>query len=642
MKRRLNRAYDHMTMPDSCAHRIEQRMTQQLKARQEGTYIKAVVPATVRWKGWAAAVTVVCLILVLSVGGTTLFLGLLPVAVERPTEPVAKETAGETTSEDYCGDTAIRDADPWCYSVRVYEDETRAIDRYTGLEEAVKFPSVAGQYDITQFGTGRPVIENGDVVKMVILPETITDVKDHAFANCEALEDVFFQGDAPAEAEGVFDGSENVTVYYPEGTKGWGETWCGRKTVSYGEGHISLGAASVGRKVPAEFADVLSGEPTKFTGNRGAMTLEEYCAALWGAVTVERFTVADMDADGVCEVVASVLEEGERTCSYLVLRQEGSEICGYSFGPGEMYDLKKDGSFGSARGGPGQGSFRLCFEGNGSCAWSQTEVAENVMEVLWHAYPCQRPELLLQSYEYATGIGRSRLPGGPYYHFEGLVLGSMGNDWALQKEQLLRYGTACVEDEGTVCVFDPDAPGTALYGVLTNENGVVQFSELGYYICTEEKEYVAEVQNMLSEAPEYWVDAHLPAMGSMGRQVFSPEELISYFGFTLYSDAVISERNAAREVLENFTAAWIARDEKAMKQYLADDFREDTRRNGTDDLPAGPVELVAILNLPYWEEECYVTAEFRETEQNSYFSICLDLVKQKDGWKVRSCYYGSP
>ena len=641
MKRRLNRAYDHMTMPDSCAHRIEQRMTQQLKARQEGTYIKAVVPATVRWKGWAAAVTVVCLILVLSVGGTTLFLGMLPVAVERPTEPVAKETAGQTTPEDYCEDTAIHDADPWCYSVQVYEDETRAIDCYTGLEEAVKFPSVAGQYDITQFGTGRPVIENGDVVKMVILPETITDVKDHAFANCEALEGVYFQGDAPAEAEGVFDGSENVTVYYPEGTKGWGGTWCGRKTVSYAEGHISLGVASVGRKVPVEFADVLSGEPTKFTGNRGAMTLEEYCAALWGAVTVERFTVADMDADGVCEVVASVLEEGEKTCSYLVLRQEGSEICGYSFGPGEMYDLKKDGSFGSARGGPGQGSFRLRFEGNGSCAWSQTEVAENVMDVLWHAYPCQRPELLLQSYEYATGIGRSLLPGGPYYHFEGLVLGSMGNDWSLRKEYLTREGMFCVEDEGTVAVFDADAPGTAFYGTLTNENGWVQLAELGFYICTEEKEYVAEARGLLTGEPEYVVDAHLPALGSMGRQVFTQEELISYFGFTRFSDAVISERQAAKAVVEKFTAAWIARDEKTMKQYLADDFQEDTRKNGAEYSPAGTPQIMAILDLPHRGEECYVTVECREPEQNGWFRVCLDMVKQKDGWKVKSCYFGS-
>jgi len=168
-----------------------------------------------------------------------------------------------------------------------------------------------------------------------------------------------------------------------------------------------------------------------------------------------------------------------------------------------------------------------------------------------------------------------------------------------------------------------------------------RLAELGYYISTEEKEFVAEVRGLLNEEPEYVMDAHLPALGSMGRRVYSPEELVSYFGFTQYSQEAISERHAAKAVVEKFTMAWLAGDEKAMKPYLADDFREDTRKNGTKYSPVGTPELMTIRDLPNRGEECYVTAEFWETEQDSYFRVCLDMVKQKDGWKVKSCYFGS-
>ena len=68
MKRRLNRAYDNMTMPDSCSHRIETILQEGLAQQEAGRYVKAVPPARPQRKVWAMAAAMVCLVLVLSVG----------------------------------------------------------------------------------------------------------------------------------------------------------------------------------------------------------------------------------------------------------------------------------------------------------------------------------------------------------------------------------------------------------------------------------------------------------------------------------------------------------------------------------------------------------------------------------------------
>lgn len=757
MKRRLTRAYDHMTMPEHCASRIEQQLQLELQKRKTGQYAKAISPVRPHRRSWTAAAVAVCLILVLSVGGSALVLTASEWMRGNPTETTAApETIRPETPQDYyavatekaaeevetfaqrvkrtllqeewdvfsgmihypiaildrtvTGDsgmlnlfaeTMVSDAfleelrkedcsqmfcnwqgicmgsgqiwinevdgelkitainglftdlhDPEDYEYRQYTGTKYAIVRYNGRAERLAMPEDFETMQIAAIGDGTPVIAHGDAVKVIRVPATVSTVSDYAFVNCAALESVWFQGDAPAEAEHVFDGSENVFVYYPEEAEGWGDTWCGRPTLPYSTGHVSLGTVVVPNSL-LENANQAFGEILRETDGfychelEAELTISSYCEKrseeTGKTVTVSSFTLVDMDRDGIKELILRLQIEGDPREDYLILRyQDNNPGIVYCFMEPEqrISDLRKDGSFYWRGEGPEYRESRLILEGNSAKVLSSLGLTD-APEVLWHTWPCQKPELVVQSYAW-TGTGRSRFPGNHYYHFEGLVLGSMGNDWNLQKDQLLRYGMICQEDEGTVAVFDPDAPGTALYGTLTNENGRVQLAELGYYICTEEKEYAAEARGLLDAEPEYVADAHLPALGSMGRRVYSPEELVSYLGFTRYSDEVILERNAAREVLENFTSAWIAGDEKAMKRYLADDFREDARRNGSEDLPVGPVELVAILNLPSWGEECYVTAEFRETEQDHYFSICLDLVKQQGDWKVRSCYYGSP
>ena len=74
MKRRLTRAYDHMTMPDRCSNAIERKLVEELEYRKTGRSVRAVAPSPVRRQGWTLGVAAVCLMLVLSMGGTALFL----------------------------------------------------------------------------------------------------------------------------------------------------------------------------------------------------------------------------------------------------------------------------------------------------------------------------------------------------------------------------------------------------------------------------------------------------------------------------------------------------------------------------------------------------------------------------------------
>ena len=86
----------------------------------------------------------------------------------------------------------------------------------------------------------------------------------------------------------------------------------------------------------------------------------------------------------------------------------------------------------------------------------------------------------------------------------------------------------CLEEEGTVSIYDADAPGCCMFGTLTNANGFLQLADVGYYISNEHGERQAEVRNLLSDEPEYLAGTNLALPDSHGRTVPSLEELLDY------------------------------------------------------------------------------------------------------------------
>ena len=66
----------------------------------------------------------------------------------------------------------------------------------------------------------------------ITLPGSVTSIGEYAFAWCFALRNVFFFGNAPTADSTVFTGeAASVTVYYPAGTTGWGDTFGGVRTL---------------------------------------------------------------------------------------------------------------------------------------------------------------------------------------------------------------------------------------------------------------------------------------------------------------------------------------------------------------------------------------------------------------------------
>ena len=645
MKRRLTKAYDTMTMPDRCSHRIEGKLPEGLQQQKTGQYAKAIAPSPVCRRSWLVGVAAVCLMLILSVGGTMLLTRVSESEMERP-EGIKvwfEKTTVTPTPEDHYAmvtDFSVEEVESFAASVRqnvldgdweefakkvnypvsIYdrrignegglvgltlrnkvkvdfieqiekescrkmfcnwqgicmadgriwindvdgqlkimaindmfgelvdytdfrygtaEDGHFAISAYTGGAEAVILPSVYEQKLITQVGLGEPVIRNGDAVKEIRIPDSVTLVRENAFADCTALERVFFQGDAPPENEDVFSGSDNVTVYYKPGSKGWGDTWCGRKTLQYDEGYLSLGTVRMQEQnqdyATALFADVLKEKKAFFCElTTNSITIAEYCELrskeTGKAVTVPSFTMVDMDRDGVKELILQVSIEGDIREDYLILRydpyddKEGGMVYAFMEPQQKMMDLKKDGSFYWREGGPGQES-RVVLDPDRGGGLVVSSLGEgNNVDPLWHAWPCVRPEVILKSYEYA-GTGETVFPGIAWYVFEGIANGTRDNSWKLWWEQLSRWGAICLEENGEVSVYDPDAPGCRMFGTL-DEKG--QFTSIGYYISNEFGEREAEIRDLLSENPQYIVGSYLEDLDAHGIEVARLKELLDY------------------------------------------------------------------------------------------------------------------
>ncbi len=66
-----------------------------------------------------------------------------------------------------------------------------------------------------------------------VVPNSVTNIGDGAFAGCYGLTGVYFQGNVPTIGLAAFDGDDNATVYYLAGTAGWGPTFGGRPAVRW-------------------------------------------------------------------------------------------------------------------------------------------------------------------------------------------------------------------------------------------------------------------------------------------------------------------------------------------------------------------------------------------------------------------------
>lgn len=145
------------------------------------------------------------------------------------------------------------------FETAINENGTITITRYIGPGGDVVIPSEINGKQVSAIGNiigTRGAFEDCITVTSVVIPDGVTEIQDNAFYGCTALETatipasvtllrncafcdcpnlraVYFEGNAPQQANYVFDSTENVTMYYRRGTSGWSNPWHGRPAETY-------------------------------------------------------------------------------------------------------------------------------------------------------------------------------------------------------------------------------------------------------------------------------------------------------------------------------------------------------------------------------------------------------------------------
>lgn len=413
-----------------------------------------------------------------------------------------------------------------------------AVTAYRGQAEEITFYTAYNRRYVIQIGNGSSVIRNGNAVKTVHVPDSVTTLDDRAFANCSALESVFFDGDAPVTGKDIFEGSPNVTVYYPEGAKGWTNPWQGRPAVAYGKADISTGIREldIGQQESANlvYDNILRGtEKIDFPEWNTEYTISQYCdrrtSETGKQVSCPCFTLVDMDDDGVKELILRICTEGEKKDDYLILRYLESDAFRMVYCYAELRQmisgLKKDGAFYWDQENPRWvNSLEEVSQGPDN-GLSLQEVAEKI-PARWHNLSVTDPGWTLDSYRVISEDVRGEEYGGQLFYFEQLITGKSANDWEELRRHLTVNGFLCEENMGSISVYDPASPGCVLSGTV-DENG--KLDSVAYYVCHEKGERMAEVRQLPSDQPEYRVQMQLLLEnGELGRQVTTAEEVLQY------------------------------------------------------------------------------------------------------------------
>ena len=76
----------------------------------------------------------------------------------------------------------------------------------------------------------------------VVIGNSVTNIEGGAFFECTGWRAAYFQGNAPSVGSYLFDGLDNVTVYYLPSTKGWEDTYGGTPTALWTNPLLAAGS----------------------------------------------------------------------------------------------------------------------------------------------------------------------------------------------------------------------------------------------------------------------------------------------------------------------------------------------------------------------------------------------------------------
>lgn len=138
MNKQVIDVYDEMAMPDDCARRIEGEINRAIRQKGETKFMKN--EKNDKKRSWGFAVVLVCLVLVLSVGGVFLFLNVsgskdapaVPAGTEQLTQPsVQTEPPASTEADSFTlSETGKAFLEKMCYFMPDWSDDASLNDEF--------------------------------------------------------------------------------------------------------------------------------------------------------------------------------------------------------------------------------------------------------------------------------------------------------------------------------------------------------------------------------------------------------------------------------------------------------------------------------------------------------------------------------
>lgn len=142
-----------------------------------------------------------------------------------------------------------------------------------------------------------------------------------------------------------------------------------------------------------KFELILSGESVFFDRDMAeSVTIDQYCDSFGAtsevSVSITKYTTADVDADGIPELLLWITINDINDYGVLVLRYDGG-VTGYTFAYRQMADIKTDGTFHYSGGASNHGTARLKF---GNFGWEYViiggvEETDSVTSFYWNGEP---------------------------------------------------------------------------------------------------------------------------------------------------------------------------------------------------------------------------------------------------------------
>ena len=142
-----------------------------------------------------------------------------------------------------------------------------------------------------------------------------------------------------------------------------------------------------------KFESILSGESGFLDKDLAeGVTIEQYCDSFGATsevnVSITKYTTADVDSDGIPELLLWITINDINDYGVLVLRYDGG-VTGYTFAYRQMADIKTDGTFHYSGGASNHGTARLKF---GDFGWEYViiggvEETDSVTSFYWNGEP---------------------------------------------------------------------------------------------------------------------------------------------------------------------------------------------------------------------------------------------------------------